>query len=183
MVTILRGFEPLNPDHVQEVSIANSTSTTPVRLRNLTYILVIYFWLTLFYLIAGPHTWAQLFSCTAQTLYPFYFVSYSILTLFLFRFLFYLITEFELELHGIFSLWSQVRNQHFNPSSFWLASIFSSASSIYILLLPRCNQILRLAIGSNFQTFNHRHLSAVLISETSDHMIQVYLGFLESLLP
>ena len=45
----------------------------------------------------------SIFIYTSQILDHFYFVSHSISTSVLSRFLFYLITEFELELYGIFS--------------------------------------------------------------------------------
>ena len=53
----------------------------------------------------GPHHRAScidsIFIYTSQIFYQFHFVSHSISALFLFRFLFHLITEFELELYGI----------------------------------------------------------------------------------
>ena len=64
----------------------------------------------------------------------FYFASHFISTSFLFLFLFYLTTVFELELYCIFFLSSQVKTQHFHPFTMWLAFIFSCASSIYILV-------------------------------------------------
>ena len=49
---------------------------------------------------------------------------------FLLRFLFHLITEFEVKLYHIFSPWSQIRKKHDHSLTVWLRSTFSSASSI-----------------------------------------------------
>ena len=49
---------------------------------------------------------------------------------FLFRFLFHVITGFELKLYSIFSPLIQVKTQYFYSFTVWLSSIFSSASSI-----------------------------------------------------
>ena len=55
----------------------------------------------LFYLTTGPHVWSQFFFPILPKFYHFRFVTRSFLLRFCFVF-FYLITDFELELYGIF---------------------------------------------------------------------------------